>query len=67
MEIGYDRIGESPVVIGVQGRAVRRSIGAPQTINAGGIAEVLRATNVHHVSNDDISVCNKARFDQLRA
>lgn len=66
MEIGYDRIGESPVVIGVQGRAVGRSIGAPQTLNAGGIAEVLRATNVHHVTNGDTISYYQSGFDQFR-
>ena len=60
-------IGEIPVVIGVQGRAVRRTIGAPQTRDAVGIGGIVRATNVHHVADGDITVCNKARFDQLRA
>ena len=67
MQIGNDRIGESPVVIGVQGRAVRCSIGAPQTLNSiGRTAEVLRATNVHHVTNGDIISYYQSGFDQLR-
>ena len=56
-----------PVVIGVQGRAVGRTVGAPETRDALGSGDIVRGTNVEHVSNHDITVCNKARFDQLRA
>ena len=67
VKVHHEWIRGSTVVIGVQGRAVGRSIGAPQTRDGVGISGIVRATNIQHVSNHDITVCNKARFDQLRA
>ena len=67
VEIADVRVGEIPVVVRVQGRAVRRTVGAPETRDGLGSGDIVRPTNVEHVSNHDITVRNKARFDQLRA
>ena len=67
VEVAYAWVGEIPVVIGVQGRTVRRPISAPETRAAVGIGGKVLATHVQHVSNHDIIPYNKARFDQLRA
>ena len=71
MDIADVRVGELPVVVRVQRRAVGRTVGAPETRDAVGIAEVLRATQIQHVpyhsSGGAGGVANKARFDQLRA
>ena len=55
------------VVVGVQGRAVRRAVRAPKTRAAVGIGGKVLATHVQHVSNHDIIPYREARFDQLRA
>ncbi len=67
VEIAYAWVGEIPVVVGVQGRAVRRAVRAPETRAAVGIGGKVLPTHVQHVSNHDIIPYSEARFDQLRA
>ena len=54
VDIANNRVGVLPVVVRVQRRAVGRTVGAPETLNAVGIAEVLRATHIQHVTYHDI-------------